>query len=212
MFSHSSAGRKSKIKATLLPKLFRKLLPSRVQVLAAPGVAGLVAASLSPSSRLPRILRSACGPSWKDSFRTRWGPTLMTSSSLGYVCEDSVSKSGAVIDRYQRLELQNIFLGGHTSVHKRWWQKEMRGSRLSSEKSCCLVAQSCLALCDLLDCSPPGSSVHGVLQARRLGWAAVSSSGGSSWPRDGTCVFCISRRVLYHWATREAPERRRETQ
>ena len=43
----------------------------------------------------------------------------MTSSSLGYVCEDSVPKSGAVIDRYQRLELQNIFLGGHTSVHKR---------------------------------------------------------------------------------------------
>ena len=59
---------------------------------------------------------------------------------------------------------------------------------------------------DLLDCSPPGPSVHGIIQARILEWVAISSSRGSSWPRDGThvsCVFCIGRRILNHHFTRE---------
>ena len=55
-----------------------------------------------------------------------------------------------------------------------------------------------------MDCSPPGSSVHGILQARILKWVALSSSRGSSQPRDWTCVSCIGRRILYHWATKEA--------
>ena len=46
------------------------------------------------------------------------------------------------------------------------------------------VAQSCLTLCDPMDCSPPGSSVHGILQARTLEWVAMPSSRGSSQPRD----------------------------
>ena len=69
-----------------------------------------------------------------------------------------------------------------------------------------LLAQLCLTLCDPLDCSPPGSSVHGILQARILEWVATSSSRGSSQPRDQThvsCVACIGRWILYHWATWE---------
>ena len=61
--------------------------------------------------------------------------------------------------------------------------------------------QSCLTLCDPVDCSPPASSVHGILQARILEWVAVPSSRGSSPCRDQTRVsyiFCIDRRVLYH--------------
>ena len=46
------------------------------------------------------------------------------------------------------------------------------------------VTQSCLTLCDPMDCSPPGSSVHGILQARILEWVAMPSSRGSSWLRD----------------------------
>ena len=46
------------------------------------------------------------------------------------------------------------------------------------------IAQSCLALCDPMDCSLPGSSIHGISQARILEWVAISSSRGSSWPRD----------------------------
>ena len=45
----------------------------------------------------------------------------------------------------------------------------------------CLLTQSCLILCDPMDCSPPGSSVHGILQARILEWVAISSSRGSSY-------------------------------
>ena len=54
-----------------------------------------------------------------------------------------------------------------------------------------------------MDCSLPGSSVHGILQARILEWVAIPFSKGSSQPRDGTCISCIGRQVLYHWATGE---------
>ena len=52
--------------------------------------------------------------------------------------------------------------------------------------------QWCPALCDLMDCSSPGSSVHGILQARRLEWVAMPSSRGSSRPRDQTQSFMSS--------------------
>ena len=48
----------------------------------------------------------------------------------------------------------------------------------------CLVIQSCLTLCDPRHCSPPGSSVHGIFQARILEWVAISFSRGSFGPRD----------------------------
>ena len=54
----------------------------------------------------------------------------------------------------------------------------------------CSVAQSCPTLCDPMDHSLPGSSVHGIPQARILEWVAISSSRGSSWPRDRTQVSC----------------------
>ena len=55
-----------------------------------------------------------------------------------------------------------------------------------------LVTQSCLTLCDPMDCSPPGSSVHGILQARILEWSAIFSSRGFSQPRDRTLVSRVS--------------------
>ena len=63
-----------------------------------------------------------------------------------------------------------------------------------------LVAKSCPNFCDSMDCSPLGSSVHGISQARILEWVAISFSR----PRDLICVSCISKWILYHWATREA--------
>ena len=60
-----------------------------------------------------------------------------------------------------------------------------------------LVTQSCWTLCDPMDCSPPGSSVCGILQARILEWVAIPFSKGSSWPRDWTRVSCIGRQILY---------------
>ena len=58
--------------------------------------------------------------------------------------------------------------------------------------------------CDSMDCSPRGSSVNGILQARILEWVAIPFSRGSSRPGDQTCVSCISRWILYHWGTWEA--------
>ena len=69
------------------------------------------------------------------------------------------------------------------------------------------VTKLCPTLCEPVDCSLPGSSVYGISQARILEWVAVSSSRGSSRPRNQThisCVSCIGRRILYHWSTREA--------
>ena len=67
----------------------------------------------------------------------------------------------------------------------------------------CRHAQSYLTLYDLLNCSPPGSSVHGVFQARILEWVAIPLSRVSSWPRDQTRISCICRWILYCWATWE---------
>ena len=67
-----------------------------------------------------------------------------------------------------------------------------------------LLAQLCLTLCNLTDCSPSGSSVHGISQTRILEWIAISSSRGSSRPRDQTrtsCISCIGGRFI----TTEAP-------
>ena len=71
-----------------------------------------------------------------------------------------------------------------------------------------LVAQSCQTLCDPLDCSPPGSSVHGVLQARILEWVAMPYSWGIFPPNDRTWISyisCIGRWILYLCPTWEAP-------
>ena len=65
------------------------------------------------------------------------------------------------------------------------------------------VAQSCPTLCNLMDCSPPGSSVHGILQARILEWVAFPFSRGSSHPRDQTQVSCIADGFFTIWATRK---------
>ena len=75
---------------------------------------------------------------------------------------------------------------------------------------CCLVTKSCLTLCDPMDCSPPGSSVHGISQARILKWIAISFSRASSWPscvsRASSWPSCISSLVGRFYTT-EPPEK-----
>ena len=62
----------------------------------------------------------------------------------------------------------------------------------------CSVVQSCLTLCRPVNCSPPGSSVSGISQARILEWVAISFSMRPSQPRDQTQVSCIGSWILYH--------------
>ena len=68
--------------------------------------------------------------------------------------------------------------------------------------SVCEVAQLCLTLCDPVDCSPPGSSIHGILQARILEWVAISFSRGSAPPRDQTQRL---NPPLLHWQVDSLP-------
>ena len=72
-------------------------------------------------------------------------------------------------------------------------------------KQCCyLVIKPCLILCDPMDCSPAGFSVHGIFQTKILEWVTISFSRGSSWAKGWTLISCVShtsRWVLSHWAT-----------
>ena len=79
----------------------------------------------------------------------------------------------------------------HACMYKYNWQNESE------------VTQSCPTLCEPMDCSLPGSSVHGVFQARVLEWVAISLSRASSRPRDWTWVSCTVGRCFTIWATRE---------
>ena len=75
-------------------------------------------------------------------------------------------------------------------------------------KQCvCVLSRSVVSdSCDPTDCSLPGSSVHGILQARTLEWVAVSFCRGSSQPRNQTWVSYIAGRLFTNWATKEAHE------
>ena len=68
------------------------------------------------------------------------------------------------------------------------------------------VAQSCPTLFNPMDCSLPGSSLHGILQARVLEWVAISFSRGTSQPRDQTWVSRIPGRCSNLWATRDSKQ------
>ena len=75
----------------------------------------------------------------------------------------------------------------------------------SSFFRCVLLTQSCLTLRDLMGCIPPGSSVHGILQARTLERVAIPFSRRKFGSRESTCISCIAGRLFTVWATREAP-------
>ena len=115
-------------------------------------------------------------------------------------CKDSAKHSKyphTQFSKCQHLAWPGTFVRSKSWLVVNYW--------LTSLCCCCYsVTQSCLTLCDPMDCSPPGSSVHGISQARILGWVALSSSRESSRPRDQTHVSCIGRQILHLWATREA--------
>ena len=97
-------------------------------------------------------------------------------------------------------------LPGNSGARQRPWLRAniLPTLQLHLPREACVCAKPlwlCPTLCNPLDCSPPGYSVHGILQARILEWVAISYSRGSSQPRDQThisYVSCVCRRVLYH--------------
>ena len=90
--------------------------------------------------------------------------------------------------------------------HSLWLQTILQGH--SNWNSLCMYACSFVFdACNPMDCSPPGSPIHGIVQAIILEAVAISFSRGSSQPREQTlvsCVTCIGRRTLDHWATWES--------
>ena len=87
---------------------------------------------------------------------------------------------------------------------KEHWSGLPFPSPMHESESECQVAQSCLTLSDPMDCSLPGSSIHGNSQARVLEWGAIAFSV-SSQSRNQNCVPYIARQFLNHWTTREVP-------
>ena len=107
--------------------------------------------------------------STESDSRSQW---LMDFCSLDWFWESSLG-------RWRK------FFSLHLQSRKVRALSESRGAYV------CVHAQSCLILCDHMGCSPPGSSVHGIFQARIQQKVAISSSRGSPQPRDWTHVSCI---------------------
>ena len=102
--------------------------------------------------------------------------------------------SPEILAKHSLSRLHTQASGAHTHMH--FW-------------SICMlcVFSICPTPCNPMDCNMPGSSVPGILQARILEWAVISSSRGSSRSRDQTCISCVScigRQILYRWASGEA--------
>ena len=91
------------------------------------------------------------------------------------------------------------WLLGMTQRHQlgQWDGSSLLGTSGKAFVWACLVAQSGLTLCNLIDCRLSGFPVHGILQARILEWVAISSFRGSSQPRVQTQVSCIGRWIPY---------------
>ena len=120
-------------------------------------------------------------------------------------CLELRHSSCRVISRFRNtISKRQCLVHSRCSINSRWCRKQSTLLRpscmLGQVKVKVVVAQSCPILCDPMDCSPPGSSVCGILQARILEWVAISFSRGFSWPRDWTQVSLIAGRFYTVWS------------
>ena len=133
---------------------------------------------------------------------SHWGKAAYGRCGMG-TNGQQVSKSIWRGPQWITLLIQGALFLQSVSFHPKAKILKFKNTNIIHHFYCCLVTKLCLTLCDLMDCSLPGSSVHGVSQARILEWVVIFFSKGSSLCRDWTCVSCIGRWVLYHWTTRE---------
>ena len=124
---------------------------------------------------------------------------------LDYICKDPISKKGH-ISRYQWLGLRWSFQGNTTQsvTSIQLFPGFCYWCGVFHSGGACVLSPGWLFA--TWWSRLPGSSSRGIVQARILEWVAISSSRGSSWPRDWRCisfVSCVGRQILYHWATWE---------
>ena len=167
-----------------------------------------VAISSSRGSSLPRDkICVTCIDRWLLYHWATWQAHLLGISSVTQSCPslcDPVDCSTPVFPVHHQLpEL--------TQTHVHLVSDAIQPSHplsSSSPPACTgcggLVNKSCLTLATPMDYSLPGSSIHGIVQARILEWVAISFSGGSSRPRDQNQISCIASRIFTCWTTREA--------
>ena len=118
-------------------------------------------------------------------------------------CEPRMSFSAKFLFKYKDNRHNNLIsqVPKKDSKHQNSPVQKMAGKAVIKVKA--LVAKSFPTLCDPMDRSPPGSSVHEISQAWILEQVAMPSSGRCSQPRDQTQVFCIAGRFFTVWATRD---------
>ena len=98
---------------------------------------------------------------------------------------------------FHNIYVKETFICWHQGISWKGQKKSLLKQSLtvfvswSTSPPCCTYPRA-IALCNVMDCSPPGSSIHGISQARILQWVTVSCSRGSSWPRDWTHISCFS--------------------
>ena len=153
---------------------------------------------------------------WKDEKQSKWtreeaGKFIYTILvDFTYTCKAERDRHREEMYGYQREGETDweIGVGIYTTMYN-WWELIAQRGELCSALCGDLheVAQSCLTLCDPMGCSLPGSSVHGIFQARVLEWVAISFSRGSSQPKGQTRVSRTTGRRLTVWASREALNR-----
>jgi len=120
---------------------------------------------------------------WLDGLESEWTPGVGDGQG-GLACCDSWGRKESDTTEYLNIMHETEYYA---------WKSESE------------VARWFLTLCDRMDYSLPGFSVHGIFQGRILEWVAISFSRGSSWPTDLTQVSHIAGRCFILWPTREAP-------
>ena len=154
--------------------------------------------SISPSNEHPGLV----------SFRMDWLDLFAVQGTLKNLLQHHSSKA-SILQRsaFFIVLLSHPYMTTRKTIDLRRFLNQNQIMTIKSKYSECPVAKSCPALWDPMDCNPPASSVHGILQARILEWVAMLAYRSSSRPRDWTCisfVSCIGRRVPYYSATWEA--------
>ena len=131
----------------------------------------------------------------KILWKRKWQPTPV------FLPGKSHGRRSLVVTVYgvtkSRTQLSNFtYICCNIQIREHYFQKHEISN--VSKGILMIVAQSCPTFCTLMNCSPPGSYVHGILQARRLEWVAISFSRESSQPRDWTLGSCIADGFFYH--------------